>query len=74
LLVFESLDADSFDRGMQPIYASMEGTDMNSKINSFMDHIWDGFYTGQIRESRFPVVVYAPQGAVYNLTFTGSPA
>jgi hypothetical protein len=27
-----------------------------------------------VRESRFPAVVYAPKGSVYNLTFTGSPA
>lgn len=47
---------------------------MNSKLNSFMDHVWDGFYTGQLRESRFPAVVYAPKGSEYNLTFTGSPA
>jgi ribosomal protein L25 (general stress protein Ctc) len=47
---------------------------MNSKLNSFMDHVWDGFYSGQVRESRFPAVVYAPKGSVYNLTFSGSPA
>jgi hypothetical protein len=74
LLVFESLDADNRDRSMQPIYSRLEGTDMYSKLNSFMDHVWDGFYTGQTRESRFPLVVSVPDGAVYNLTFTGSPA
>lgn len=74
LLVFESLDADNRDRSMQPIYVQMQGTEMNSKLNSFMDHVWDGFYSGQVRESRFPAVVYAPKGSVYNLTFTGSPA
>lgn len=47
---------------------------MNSKLNAFMDHVWDGFYTGQVRESRFPALVYAPKGSVYNLTYTGSPA
>ena len=59
---------------MQPIYAAMQGTEMSSKINSFMDHVWDGFYTGQTRQSRFPALVYAPKGSVYDLTFTGSPA
>jgi hypothetical protein len=39
-----------------------------------MDHVWDGFYSGQVRESRFPAVVWAPKGSIYNLTFTGSPA
>ena len=47
---------------------------MNNKLNSFMDHVWDGFYTGQLRDSRFPAVVYAPKGSVYDLEFTGSPA
>lgn len=72
--MFESLDADNRDRSMQPIYVQMQGTEMNNKLNSYMDHVWDGFYSGQVRESRFPAVVYAPKGSVYNLTFTGSPA
>ena len=29
----------------------------NNKLNSFMDHVWDGFYTGQKRLSRFISVV-----------------
>ena len=47
---------------------------MNNKVNSFMDHVWDGFYQGQIRLSRFPIIVYAPRGAVYDVVYTGSPA
>ena len=76
MLVFESLDADNRDRAMQPIYAKLQDSKIaiNSKLNAFMDHIWDGFYTGQVRESRFPVVLYLPEGAVYDFTFTGSPA
>jgi hypothetical protein len=73
-LVFESLDADNRDRAMQPIYSEMEGTQMSNKLNAFMDHIWDGFYTGQVRQSRFPAIVYLPRGAVYNMNMTGSPA
>jgi hypothetical protein len=83
MLLFESEDTDNRDRSMQPIYVQQivpdtkkNATDpgMNSKLNSFMDHVWDGFYSGQVRESRFPAVVYAPKGSVYNLTFSGSPA
>ena len=59
---------------MQPIYSAMQGTEMSNKLNSFMDHVWDGFYTGQTRQSRFPALVYAPKGSVYDMTFTGSPA
>jgi len=47
---------------------------MNNKLNSFMDHVWDGFYTGQLRKSRFPGLVYAPKGSVYDITYTGTPA
>lgn len=49
ILKFESEDPDNFDRSMQPIYSRLEGTEMNNKINSYMDHVWDGFYTGQLR-------------------------
>lgn len=45
-LIFESEDVDKWDRSMQPIYSRMEGTSMNNKINSYMDHAWDGFYAG----------------------------
>lgn len=47
---------------------------MNNKLNSFMDHVWDGFYTGQLRMSRFPAIVDLPRGSVYDLTYTGTPA
>ena len=74
ILLFESEDPDSLDRSMQPIYSRLQGTEMNNKVNSFMDHVWDGFYSGQVRESRFQATVYAPKGSVYNMTFAASPA
>jgi len=74
ILLFESEDPDTLDRSMQPIYSQLQGTTMNNKVNSFMDHVWDGFYTGQTRLSRFPILVYAPTGAVYDIVYTGSPA
>jgi len=73
-LLFESEDSDKKDRGMQPVYVSLQGTEMNNKLNSYMDHVWDGFYSGQIRLSRFPALIYAEKGTEYNITFTGSPA
>ena len=39
-----------------------------------MEHEWDGFYSSQKRLSRFPLLVYAPKGSVYDLTYTGTPA
>lgn len=74
ILLFESEDPDTLDRSMQPIYSRLQGTEMNNKVNSFMDHVWDGFYTGQTRLSRFPILVYAPQGAIYDIVYTGTPA
>jgi hypothetical protein len=59
-LQFESEDSDTLDRSIQPIYSQLQGTGMNNMVNSFMDHVWDGFYTGQTRLSRFPIIMYAP--------------
>lgn len=44
--MLESEDSDRMDRGMQPVFITMEGNSMNNKLNAYMDHIWDGFYTG----------------------------
>jgi hypothetical protein len=46
-LQFESLDPDKMDRSSQPIYVTLdvENGRMNNKLNAFMDHLWDGFYT-----------------------------
>ena len=73
ILLFESEDSDKYDRSMQPIYVKKQGTSINNKLNSYMDHVWDGFYTGQLRLSRFPAAVQADNG-VYDLVYTGTPA
>lgn len=40
-----------------------------------MDHMWDGFYTGQKRLSRFPAQIETiPQANDYTVAFTGTPA
>lgn len=46
---------------------------MSNKLNSYMDHMWDGFYTGQVRLSRFPSIFEASPGSVYDITMTGTP-
>ena len=74
VLLFESQDADNMDRSMQPIYVEKEGTKMSNKLNAFMDHGWDGFYTSQMRLQRFPSIIQGEKGDVYTLNFTGSPA
>lgn len=72
-MTFESMDDDKVDRGMQPVFISLNGTQQKNKLNSFMDNTWDGFYAGQIRLSRFPALIDG-NGGVYNISFTGSPA
>jgi len=43
--MFESEDLDKFDRSMQPIFIKDISKDTTNKLNSFMDHNCDGFYT-----------------------------
>jgi len=74
VLLFESEDEDKVDRSLQPIYVAKQGTEMSNKLNSMMDHVWDGFYSGQIRMSRFGSVFEGSRRSVYDLTFTGTPA
>lgn len=37
-----------------------------------MDHVWDGFYTGQKRMTRFPVIIKADEK--YVISYTGTPS
>jgi len=46
---------------------------MKNVLNSQMDHVWDGFYTGQLRATRFPALVDAELGSVYDIVYTGTP-
>ena len=49
ILLFESEDADRRDRSMQPIYVKGQGNEIENNLNAMMDHVWDGFYSGQLR-------------------------
>ena len=46
MMMFESLDVDSWDRAVQPVWVLNEATGFNNTLNAMMDHIWDAFYTG----------------------------
>lgn len=48
-----------------------EATGYMNKINSMMDHVWDGFYTGQVRLSRFPAQIETMGD--YEISYTGTP-
>lgn len=69
-LVFESLDYDTEDRSVQPVVIENDDGYRNV-INSNMDHTWDGFYTGQLRLSRFPAQILTDKA--YTMTYTGTP-
>jgi hypothetical protein len=71
VLLFESLDDDKTKRTVSPIVLRNNATGFNNSLNTMMDHVWDGFYTGQIRLSRFPAVVEANKD--YEILYTGTP-
>jgi hypothetical protein len=71
VLFFESLDADTDDRSVQPIYVTNEVTGAKDVLNSMMDHTWDGFYTGQKHLSRFPSMIEVKGN--YTVEMTGTP-
>jgi flagellar basal body-associated protein FliL len=48
-----------------------EETGFNNTLNSMMDHMWDGFYTGQVRMSRFPGILSTD--ADYTIEMSGTP-
>jgi len=72
-LKFESLDKDAWDRTISPIYVMLQGTGMKNKLNSHMDHVWDGFYTGQVHMSRYQSIIDGTPGSIYDIEYTGSP-
>jgi len=73
IMQFESMDADKMDRGVQPVYIKLQGTESANKLNSYMDDVWDGFYAGQIRFTRFPSIINANPQSVNDITYTGTP-
>ena len=73
--MFENLDIDT--REVTPIYITSEDPILNvnsthyyNKLNSFMSHIWDGFYVGTNRLGRFPTAIGLNRK--FNVTFTAT--
>ena len=71
------IDNDKVCNDDLPIPAGGEREDhqcFHNRLNAFMDHCWDGFYTCQQREQRFPTVIYQDPGVtMYDVTYTGTP-
>ena len=59
------------DRSIQPINILNEDIGFNNTLNSMMDHVWDGFYTGQLRMSRFPGLLTTDYD--YTIEIAGTP-
>lgn len=73
VLLFESLDDDKFKRMITPITLKSYNITSSNVLNTFMDHIWDGFYTGQLRMSRWPALIQVSSGSYYEILYTGTP-
>jgi hypothetical protein len=58
---------------ISPIYVENAALNSSNKINTFMDHIWDGFYTGQLRMSRWPSIIQTGSSMEYEIKYTGTP-
>lgn len=70
-LKIDSLDADTNDRSVQPVYIKDYATGMVNKLNNDMDHCWDGVYTCQKRRTRFIAQVQTDKE--YTVEYTGTP-
>jgi len=46
LLLFESQDSDNTKRTFTPVTLVNQNINSTNILNQFMDHTWDGFYTG----------------------------
>ena len=73
VLLFESLDSDNWKRMVSPIYVRNNATGSLNTLNTFMDHIWDGFYTGQLRMARWPSIIETGQNYTYDVVYSGTP-
>lgn len=71
ILELESHDDNSVDRAVQPVWIRNKESGFEGKLNVMMDHIWDGFYSGQQRFVRTSGLIATGQD--YEITYTGTP-
>lgn len=57
---------------MAPVWVYNEDETYLNKIQHMMDHMWDGFYTGQKHKSMFPIMV-STDNDFYTIEYTGTP-
>jgi len=70
-LKIKSNDVDQEDRTITPIYLVNEETGYSNKLQTQMDHFWDGFYAGQLHLSEFTSLIETDMD--YNITFSSTP-
>jgi hypothetical protein len=71
VLNIDSLDGDTMDRSVQPVYIKNYDTGLINKLNNDMDHCWDGVYTCQKRRTRFHAQLQTDKA--YVVEYTGTP-
>ena len=57
IITWESLDEDKLTRIITPIEIIGMNLTTRNVINTFMDHMWDGFYTSMKRLSRWVSII-----------------
>ena len=74
LLQFESMDSDSLDRSVQPVFVTSDDyPDFKNKLNSFADHASESIYEGQKRMSRFVSLMRTDEDGFFEIAYTGTP-
>ena len=73
LVTWESLDEDKLTRLVTPIEVTNSLLGTRNIVNTFMDHMWDGFYTSMKRLSRFVTMIQGGKGMIYDLNYKGTP-
>ena len=71
VLLFESQDEDRMDRSSQPVWIQDKDRGFNNRLNAYIDQCWDGAYTCQKREQRFPTLLDISRN--YTIEYTGTP-
>lgn len=71
MLMFIGDDEDWEDRTVAPVYVTNEETGFSNKLNSQMDHVWDGFYTGQLHKSQFNSMIETTGN--YEIEYSSTP-
>jgi hypothetical protein len=71
MLMFIGDDIDWEDRNVAPVWVTNEETGYTNKLNHQMDHMWDGFYTGQKHKSQFQAMIQTTGN--YTIEYTSTP-